>query len=139
MGERMALGEYTLTRDDVITFARSWDDQWFHTDQAAATHGHFGDVIASGIHTLAILQKLTVQSVYERWAVVAGRGFDRVRFVEAVRPGDTLTGTIEITDVVLDERRARVTMGQALTNQHGRTVLVTDLTVMVFRRPAAPV
>ena len=135
VGERVTLDEYTLTRDEIIEFASSWDDQWFHTDEAAAAQGHFGEVIASGIHTLAILQKLTVRAVYRRWAVVAGRGLDRVRFVEAVRPGDTLTGTIDVTEVVLDERRGRVTMEQKVVNQHGRTVLVADLSVTVFRRP----
>lgn len=137
VGDRVALGEYAVVHAEVIEFASHWDDQWFHTDDAAAAQGHFGGVIASGIHTLAIMQKLTVQAIYGRWAVVAGRGFDRVRFVEAVRPGDTITGSIEVTEVALDERRGRVTMHQTLVNQHGRTVLVADLTIMVFRRAAA--
>lgn len=137
VGDRVRFGEYPVSRAEVLEFAGHWDDQWFHTDEAAAAQGHFGDVIASGIHTLAIMQRLTVQALYERWAIVAGRGLDRVRFVEAVRPGDTITGTIEVTDLQLDETRGRVTMHNELVNQHGRTVLVADLTIMMFRRSAA--
>lgn len=137
-GEHLDLGEFVVEHHEVVDFARRWDDQWFHTDDDAASQGHFGGIIASGVQTIAILPRLSVQAVYRRWAVVAGRGFDRVRFVEAVRPGDTLAGTVEITDVVLDERRGRVSMGQTLVNQHGRTVLTADLTVMVWRRGQAP-
>lgn len=136
-GDRIDFGGHRVEHDEVVEFAGRWDDQWFHTDDAAAEQGYFGGVIASGIHTLAILQRLCVQALYGRWAVVAGRGFDRVRFVEAVRPGDRLTGTVEITDVVLDERRGRISMDQRLVNQHGRTVLTADMTVIVWRREQA--
>lgn len=137
VGHRVDLGEYTVEHDEVVEFAGRWDNQWFHTDDDAAAQGHFGGVIASGIHSLAILQRLMVQAVYHRWAVVAGRGFDRVRFVEAVRPGDTLTGSLEVAAIELDDTRGRITMDQQLVNQHGRPVLVADLTVMVFRREPA--
>lgn len=137
-GDLLELGEYRVEHAEVIDFASHWDNQWFHTDDDAAAQGHFGGVIASGIHTLAIMQRLTVQALFGTWAVVAGRGLDRVRFVEAVRPGDTLTGTVEVTNVELDDRRGRVALHLALANQHERTVLVGDLTVMLFRRhPAA--
>lgn len=136
-GDLIQLDEYRVEHSEVIEFASHWDDQWFHTDDAAAAQGHFGGVIASGIHTLAIMQRLTVQALFATWAVVAGRGLDRVRFVEAVRPDDTLSGTVEVTSVELDDRRGRVALHLTLVNQHQRTVLVADLTVMLFRRNAA--
>lgn len=133
IGEIVSLGEYVVEHHDVVEFASRWDDQWIHTDDDAAAQGHFSGVIASGIHTLAILQKLMVAAVYGRWAVVAGRGLDRVRFVEAVRPGDTLSGTVAVADVVLDEHRGRISLDQRLVNQHGRTVLTAAITVVVWR------
>lgn len=137
VGELLHLGEYRVEHSEVIEFASHWDDQWFHTNDDAAARGHFGGVIASGIHTLAIMQRLTVGALYSNWAVVAGRGLDRVRFVEAVRPGDTLTGTVEVTGVELDDRRGRVDLHVTLVNQHERVVLVVDISVMLFRREPA--
>lgn len=137
VGDRVELGEHLVERAELLEFAGRWDDQWFHTDEAAAQHGHFGDVIASGIHTLAILQRLTVQDIYGEWAVVAGRELESVRFLEAVRPGDTLTGSIEIVDIKLGESRGRVTMRGQLVNQHGTPVLSSDLTIVMFRRQTA--
>lgn len=135
LGDRVELGEHLVERAELLEFAGRWDDQWFHTDEAAASQGHFGDVIASGIHTLAILQRLTVQAIYGEWAVVAGRELGSVRFLEAVRPGDVLTGWIEIAEIKLGETRGRVTMRSQLENQHGAPVLSSDLTIVMFRRP----
>lgn len=137
VGDRVELGRYEVERDDVLGFAGRWDDQWFHTDEAAAARGHFGGVIASGIHTLAILQRLTVEAVYREWAVLAGRSLDNVRFLEAVRPGDTLTGSIEIAEITLGETRGRVTMRSELVNQHATPVLSSDLVIVMFRRRPA--
>ncbi|WP_420842188.1 MaoC/PaaZ C-terminal domain-containing protein [Glutamicibacter nicotianae] len=36
-------------------FAVQWDPQRFHIDEEFAQQGHFGGIIASGIHSLAIL------------------------------------------------------------------------------------
>lgn len=138
VGDRVELGRYEVERDDVLDFAGRWDNQWFHTDETAAAQGHFGGVIASGIHTLAILQRLTVEAVYSEWAVLAGRSLDNVRFLEAVRPGDTLTGAIEIAEITLGETRGRVTMRSELVNQHGTPVISSDLVIVMFRRRPAP-
>lgn len=137
VGTRADLGEHPVERAELLEFAGRWDNQWFHTDEVAAGQGHFGDVIASGIHTLAILQRLTVEAIYGEWAVVAGRELEHVRFLEAVRPADVLTGSIEIVDIRLGESRGRVTMRGQLANQHGRPVLASDLTIVMFRRPPA--
>lgn len=137
VGERIELGEHLVERAELLEFAGRWDDQWFHTDEAAARNGHFGNVIASGIHTLAILQRLTVQAIYGDWAVVAGRALEDVGFLEPVRPGDTLTGWIEIADITLGTTRGRVTLRSRLQNQHGVPVLTSGLVIVMFRREAA--
>jgi acyl dehydratase len=47
-------GTRTLTRDELITFATQYDPQYFHADGVAAKDSIFGDVIASGIYTMAV-------------------------------------------------------------------------------------
>lgn len=133
-GDRIELGRRTLTEAEIVEFARDWDPQWFHTDPAAAAAGYHGGAIASGIHTLAVLQRLCVEALYSRWAVIAGRGFDRLRFTAPVRPGDTLTGAVTILDVSLDESRGRVQMDFVLRNQDDAQVLTALMTVYVWRR-----
>ncbi len=133
-GYLIRLGEMTLSEDEIVDFASAWDPQWFHTDPAAAATGHHGGVIASGIHTLAVLQKLSVEAFYSRAAVIAGRGFDRLRFTAPVRPGDTLRGSVTVTEVSLDETRGRVGMDIEMHDQDARTVLTATMTVFLWRR-----
>ena len=73
VGSTVELGSHAVTLEEMLEFARQWDPQGFHTDPEVAAAGHFGEVIASGIHTLGIYQRLSVEGAVGRWAVIAGR------------------------------------------------------------------
>lgn len=51
-------------------------------------------------------------------------GYDRVRFTEAVKIGDTITVTYEVKDLEPDRDRSRAAV--TATNQHGVTVGVAE-------------
>lgn len=99
VGTTYELGSYDVTEDEIIEFASRWDPQDFHVDRAAAAAGHFGEVIASGVHTLAIFQRLAVESVFRKWAVIGGRRLSQIEFLSPVRPGTTLVGVLRIHDI----------------------------------------
>lgn len=101
------------------------------------TKGHFRGLIASGVHTIAIAQRLLTQTVLNQWAVIAGLGFDRVRFPAPVRPGNVLTGTVRIAEITLDGTRGRVKMEMRLTDQDDHTVLYAELTIVMWQREQA--
>ena len=48
----------TLTSREILTFAREYDPQSYHTDEAAAKSSPFGGLIASGWHTCSIAMRL---------------------------------------------------------------------------------
>ncbi len=54
------LGAHHFTRDDILRFARAFDPQPFHVDEAAAAQTHFGGLCASGWHTAAAWMKRMV-------------------------------------------------------------------------------
>ena len=135
IGQRYRLGSHAITEKDLVEFARQWDPQSFHIDAAAAEAGAFGGLIASGIHTLAVFQRLAVQDVFAGWQVIAGRRLVDVGFRRPVRPGDTLTGALTIDDIAVDDRgRALVTATGVLVDQNDRTVLTTGIEVLVRTR-----
>jgi acyl dehydratase len=113
IGETTPLGTFTLTRAELVAFAQRWDPQDFHVDPVAAAAGRFGDVIASGVQTLAIFQRLSVLAAEADWAVIAGTRLLDVRFLRPVRPGCTLSGGVRVDSVTFDQQRRRAAVVRA--------------------------
>src|SRR3954454_24973162 len=51
-------GGITVSRDDIVAFARRFDPQPFHMDEAAAKQTFVGRLIASGWHTCALAMRI---------------------------------------------------------------------------------
>ena len=84
-GQQIPLGSYTITEEEIVTYARQWDPVFIHTDPTAAATTPLGGVIASGLHTLAIYQRLAVPAFWSRFTGGVGRSFE----IQFRRPGDT--------------------------------------------------
>ncbi|GAC68587.1 MaoC/PaaZ C-terminal domain-containing protein [Gordonia soli] len=138
VGETRRFGKHSVSEAELVDFAREWDPQSFHIDRAAAESGVYGGLIASGIHTLAIGQRLAVDAVYAQWHVIAGRRLVEVRFLRPVRVGDTLSGTNTVREVAVDDKgRAQVANDVVLVNQADKPVLSMTVEVLVRARPGA--
>lgn len=137
VGAVMPYGEYTFTEEEMIAFGRRWDPLPMHVDPEAAATGHYGGLIASSIHTLAAHQRLSV-TASTRWKIIAGAGFNNIRLLRPVRPGDTLTGGSEILAVELQPERwrGRVQMQGRLLNQTGKDVLTMTIDAYMHMRGA---
>lgn len=138
-GRVIQLGSYTVWESEIIEFATQWDPQFFHLDPArAAVESQFGGLIASGLHTLSIYQRLWVNSRTRPWRVIAGATMSDVAFIRPVRPGDVLTGYTVIENVRLepDKHRGCVTFASVLTNQHDKPVLRVTASVYLGARTA---
>ncbi|QEC50900.1 dehydratase [Baekduia soli] len=119
-----------------MAFAGDWDPLPMHVDEAAADRGAFGGLIASGLHTLAIAVRLTVDALVSHTAVYAGREIRSVRMHRPVRPGMTLTGTVTIVEQRLrDDGRGVVVWEIALVDDAGGPVLTMATDSLVDRRP----
>jgi acyl dehydratase len=120
VGSTEPLGSWTVTREAIIAFAQDWDPQRSHTDEVWADQSPMGGLIASGVHTFAILQRLLVDSVLSTFETTLGRAIVDVRMRRPVRPGDTLTGTCLWESVEpRTDGRALVRIRGRLHNQDG--------------------
>jgi acyl dehydratase len=135
VGSSYEFSTYAITENDVVRFAEAWDPQWFHIDGVAAGHGPYGGLIASGMHTLAIYQRLSVINVFERWHVIAGRCLRDVRFLRPLRPGATVTGRLHIDAIDNDKpgRALVVTRGE-LVGDDGKQLLTMATELYVRAR-----
>ena len=59
-GEALPLASCRVTREAILAFAREYDPQPFHLDEAAATRSHFGGLVASGWHTCALFMRMMI-------------------------------------------------------------------------------
>lgn len=112
VGEFRRSRDKLVTLDEVLAFARAYDPQWFHADPELAKQSVFGDVVASGIHVLAMWRQLD-HEINSDIDHVCGVGWDELRLKKAVRPGDVIHVTSEI--VALTPSKTRDDRGTALT------------------------
>jgi len=125
IGTKRVLGTHTFTQDEIITFAKRYDPQNFHIDPDAAKASMFGGIIASGWHTMAMWMRYAILS-RQREAAERGvegpggvsPGFEDVRWQKPVRPGDTLTFTMET--VGKRDLASRPALGLVLSRNEAR-------------------
>jgi acyl dehydratase len=110
IGEVRESGTLTVELEPMLEFARRYDPQYFHTDTTAARGSVFGEVIASGIYTMALWRRLD-HEVSHDIAWICGIAWDDVRFPVAVRAGDRLRARAEC----LSKRPSGSTPGRGVT------------------------
>jgi acyl dehydratase len=129
------LGEIEVERDEILAFASRWDPQPLHLDDAFADAGFFGEIIASGMHTLALFQRLAVLGAYRYWDIVAGRRLSEVQFLAPVRAGMVLHGELTITEVIpAHPRRSLVITTGRMSDEQGVDVLTLGAETYVRRQ-----
>jgi acyl dehydratase len=138
-GDTFPMGERAIDRDEVMAFARQFDPQPFHIDEAAAERSIYGGLIASGWHTVAMVMRMMCDSYLNQSASLGSPGVDNVRWLKPVRPGDT----IRAQRTVLESRasQSRPEMGLVKTrwevfNQDGELVMTMEGYGMFQRRSA---
>ena len=138
VGEVSLSSPRTLTREEMIEFARRYDPQYFHTDELAARQSIFGDVIASGIYTAAIWRQLDHEISNDvRW--ICGIAWNDVRWPIAVRSGDTLRARATcLSKRESDTRPERgiVVMLYEMLNQNDQLVWTATSTNLIEKRPS---
>ena len=136
--ERFQTAGVTVTEDSIIRFALEWDPQPFHVDKEAAKDSLFGSLISSGYQTLLLSYRLYYDLGILSGTALAGLGFDDVRFLKPVRPGDTLR--VNVTVVALrpssKSDRGIVTMALETVNQRGEALVSMTMSALVARRPS---
>lgn len=101
VGDTYETGGYTVTKDEIVDFAAQFDPQPFHLDEEAAEESMFGELVASGLHTLCLSVRLFVTDIVNGEVGIAnmgGLGMDDLRWHEPVRPGDTLRVRAEVVE-----------------------------------------
>ncbi|TMJ36515.1 MAG: MaoC family dehydratase [Alphaproteobacteria bacterium] len=139
VGESRDLGTYAVTAEEIKSFAREFDPQFFHLDDDRAKASVLGGLSASGWHTCGIVMRLMVDGYLGRTAGMGSPGLDEVRWLKPVYAGETLLGRM----TVLAKRKSKsrpemglVTMKWEARSATGETKIdMTGVNLIKVRQP----
>jgi acyl dehydratase len=140
VGEIEQIGGRKVERDEVIDFARRFDPQPFHVDEAAAAQSMYGGLIASGWHTCALVMRMMCDAYLLKSASVGSPGIENLKWLKPVRPGDTIRAQRTTLDSRTSKSRPDIGIVRNLWevfNQHGELVMTMEGYGMFKRRDAA--
>jgi acyl dehydratase len=140
-GDVIELGSRTVTRDEIIAFAREFDPQPFHLDEDAARRSVYGGLLASGWHTAAMAMRLLDDAVVNDTVSMGSPGVDELRWPRPVRPGDTLSARFTVLECRPSRSKPDRGIVRSLVevrNQHGEIVMTSRSLGLFGRRPAPP-
>lgn len=129
---------HTVSADEIKRFAGEWDPMPFHLDETLAAQSPMGKLFASSAHSIAIGIRLSHSMMENEVAVVAGLGWQDVRFPMPVCAGDTLrlqTQVVEMRASQSKPDRGLVTTLNTLFNQDDVVVAEYKIVTMILRKP----
>ena len=119
--------------DDVARFVDAvGDHNPVHSDPHYAATTPFRGVIAPGIFTAGLISAVIGTRLPGPGAIYLSQS---LKFTKPVMPGDTITATVEVAEVIRERNRVRLLT--VCTNQRGEDVLAGEAWVMPPRTPVA--
>lgn len=117
----------TVGENDIALFTDiSGDRNPLHYDEAAAKASRFGEIVVQGGITSAILNAVVAEELPGPGTVFLSVSWD---FKAPVRPGDTITGRVEVTEARADKPitklKTTVTRGDGTVVLDGTAVCYT--------------
>ena len=137
VGDKFTTGSATITEAMILEFARAYDPQPFHTDAAAAAKTIYGGLIASGFQTLALGFRLVWDTGIIEASSMGSPGFDELRWLKPVKPGDTIRVEGEIVEQTPSRSkpdRGIVRIAYRYLNQRAEIVLTFTAMHLLRRR-----
>jgi acyl dehydratase len=138
-GDVIPVGSVEITEPEIITFARQFDPQPMHIDPAAARKTIYQGLIASGWHTVSLFMRLLVENLVARTSSLGSPGVDELRWLQPVRPGDRLSGQMQILETRGSNSRPNMGIVRwrgEVRNQKGELVMSLVGSNFFGRRPS---
>ncbi len=101
--EWIPLEETSVSKEEIISFAKIYDPQPMHLDEEAGAASMLGGLAASGWHTGALLIRFLVGEILSKCSYFGSPGIGEVNWLAPFYPGDKLSVRCKVTGV----RRSR--------------------------------
>lgn len=117
----------TITGDDIVAFAGiTGDVNPVHLDETFARDTRFGGCIAHGMLTAGLISAVLGTKLPGPGAVYISQS---LQFRRPVRPGESITATAEVTELMPDKNFVR--LATTCVNTEGKAVLTGEALMLV--------
>ena len=137
VGQSFETRGMTITESQILDFAMQYDPQPFHIDKIAAKDSIFGELIASGMQTMAVSFRLWYDAGVMKTSSLGSPGIDEMRWTAPVHAGDTLHVVVSVKEKTPSRSkpdRGMVMMKYQVFNQHNKPVMSYIAKQIIARR-----
>ena len=115
-----------ITKDEIISFAKNYDPQYFHVDENKAKSGPFGTLVSSGFMTLGVSFTQFFETGVVKDTGMGAWGIDELRWTFPVYPNDELKSEVKVIEKKLSSKnpnKGTVRTLHTVTNQNDKVVM----------------
>lgn len=133
-GSVQTFGPHSMTREEIVEYAREFDSQPMHMDEEAAKKSLLGGLSASGWHTCCFMFRMMYDFVIKDTASMGSPGIEETKWLKPVHPDVPLTLRMEILEKRVSKSRPEmgiVRMNAKLLDDKGIPVIDQTSTVLI--------
>ena len=119
-------GSKKITKNEIISFAKNYDPQYFHVDENKAKSGPFGTLVSSGFMTLGVSFTQFFETGVVKDTGMGAWGIDELRWTFPVYPNDELKSEVKVIEKKLSSKnpnKGTVRTLHTVTNQNNQIVM----------------
>lgn len=139
-GTVMNFGPRLVTRDEIIAFAREFDPQPFHLDDAAASASLLGGLAGSGWHVCSLVMRMIVDGFIGDSTSMGAPGIEEVKWLRPMRPETKMTVRMTVLESRASQSkpdRGFVRMRFEALDERGEVLMRMTTPMMMGRRGAS--
>ena len=116
----------SISKDEIIKFAKQYDPQPFHINDIEAKKGPFGTLVSSGFMTLGKSFTQFFETGIIKNTGMGAWGIDELRWTKPVYPDDILVTKVEVLDKKISSKnpsKGTIRTFQTVFNQNNEIVM----------------
>jgi acyl dehydratase len=130
-------GPRSITRDEVIAYAKDFDSQPMHLDEEAAKNSLLGGLAASGWHTCCFMFRMMYDNFIKDSSSLGSPGIEETKWLKPVRPDTPYSLRVHILDKRVSKSRPEmglVRLRAQLLDEAGTPVVDQTSTLLLGLR-----
>ena len=132
VGDNVEIPPVVIEKEEMVAFAKKYDNIPLHTDEEYVKTTHFGKLIAPGVMSFMSVWAKYLDVNFFGDSLLAGKS-TKIEWLKPVYADDTLSGRAIITNLVKrNEKNGIVELSFDVFNQNDELVL-TDVTEMIVK------